>query len=148
MKTCTSCNKKKSFEDFCKRSDSLDGYNGKCKSCVNSYNKEHYVRNKKAYVTKARKWSKHNCKDNRHKMLNYLKDKRCIDCGETHLLCLQFDHVKGKKRMNVSEMVQTHCWKTILEEIDKCEIRCANCHCKKTSERNQDYRWQYLENAY
>lgn len=60
----------------------------------------------------------------------------CLDCGETNPLVLDFDHVKGRKRGNVSDMVRwSYSLETIKKEIRKCEIRCANCHRKKTHER-------------
>jgi len=60
----------------------------------------------------------------------------CVDCGENNPVVLEFDHVRGSKRGNISDMVRwSYCLKTIKEEVRKCEIRCANCHRKKTHER-------------
>jgi len=60
----------------------------------------------------------------------------CVDCGEDNPVVLDFDHVKGYKRGNISDMARwSYSLETIKEEIRKCEIRCANCHRKKTHER-------------
>ena len=61
----------------------------------------------------------------------------CIDCGYAeHAVALQFDHVNDDKKMNVSDMIRSdYSWVTIKEEIDKCEVRCSNCHAVKTAER-------------
>lgn len=60
-----------------------------------------------------------------------------VDCGEKDIVVLEFDHVRGEKKMNISSMVSAYCLKTIQGEIEKCDIRCANCHRKKTAkERN------------
>jgi hypothetical protein len=60
----------------------------------------------------------------------------CVDCGEGNPVVLDFDHVKGDKRGNISDMARwSYSLETIKEEIRKCEIRCANCHRKKTHER-------------
>jgi len=60
----------------------------------------------------------------------------CFDCGEKNPIVLEFDHVCGIKRDNVSSMSKgEYSIKSIKEEIRKCNVRCANCHRKKTYER-------------
>lgn len=73
-------------------------------------------------------------KANQKRMIDYLSDKECLDCGENNIVCLEFDHVRGVKSFNVGQAVSssTRSWELILKEIDKCEIRCANCHRIKT----------------
>ena len=52
---------------------------------------------------------------------------------------LQFDHVIGQKRMAISTMLSSGlAIATIRNEIKKCEVRCANCHLRKTA-RERDY---------
>lgn len=50
----------------------------------------------------------------------------CVDCGYNgHHAALHFDHVRGSKTINVCNA------KSIAQadgEIQKCEVRCANCH--------------------
>lgn len=69
-------------------------------------------------------------------MLEYLKSEQCIDCGyNDHPAALQFDHIRDVKTAAISVMMVNGCsWKTILIEIKKCEIRCANCHSIRTAE--------------
>lgn len=56
----------------------------------------------------------------------------CIDCGYVgHPAALEFDHVRGIKRIEIGKMGM-RAWKVIFEELAKCEIRCANCHRIKT----------------
>lgn len=61
----------------------------------------------------------------------------CIECGESRIPALQFDHFRDKKE-NVSCMLY-HSVDALLEEIKKCEIRCANCHAVKTAEEQGWY---------
>jgi hypothetical protein len=68
----------------------------------------------------------------------YLLQHPCVDCGEKNPVRLTFDHVRGRKKYSVSLCVaHGHSIKSIQKEIDKCEVRCANCHLEKTArERN------------
>lgn len=61
----------------------------------------------------------------------------CLDCdGEFPHYVLQFDHVRGKKVANISAMLMANVhWDLIAEEIEKCEIVCANCHAVRTHTR-------------
>ena len=62
----------------------------------------------------------------------------CVDCGyKEHAVALQFDHIGDDKKMNVSDMIRSdYSWVTILQEIDKCEVRCANCHAVMTCQKH------------
>ena len=70
----------------------------------------------------------------RVKMFEYLSTKKCIDCGEKDPVVLEFDHINPENKFrDVSRMMSGHCsWESLLKEIEKCEIRCANCHRRKT----------------
>jgi len=63
----------------------------------------------------------------------------CIDCGyAAHAEALQFDHTGEDKKGNVSDLIRSdYSWAAIMTEINKCEIRCANCHAVKTSHRKR-----------
>ncbi len=64
---------------------------------------------------------------------DYLLEHPCVDCGEQDPVVLEFDHLRDKvdSICNLTRKAQT--WKPIEEEINKCEVRCANCHRRKTS---------------
>ena len=63
----------------------------------------------------------------------------CIDCGyAAHAEALQFDHTGDDKKGNVSDLIRSdYSWTTIVNEINKCEVRCANCHAVRTSQRKR-----------
>ena len=65
----------------------------------------------------------------------------CVDCGyDEYAIALQFDHVRGIKKSNVSDLIQRdYAWSTILKEIEKCEVRCSNCHAVMTARRKLSY---------
>lgn len=56
----------------------------------------------------------------------------CIDCGRVDLIVLEFDHM-GNKKCCVPLLARRGCSLARLkEEVAKCQIRCANCHRRKT----------------
>ena len=65
----------------------------------------------------------------RHDLINKIKvDKGCVKCGyNAHAAALDFNHVRGDKKFNVSQDPKVALQK-LLDEIDKCEVLCANCH--------------------
>jgi hypothetical protein len=67
-------------------------------------------------------------------LFDYLSTRKCKDCGENDPIVLEFDHTNPKtKTRPVSIMLSGHySWESVLKEIGKCEIRCANCHRRKT----------------
>lgn len=83
-------------------------------------------------------------KVNRTKVVAYLLQNPCVDCGETDWLVLQFDHRDPTtKTAPVSRLVYLNSWPKIKEEIDKCDVRCANCHSRRTAEQMDFY--SYLD---
>lgn len=69
-----------------------------------------------------------------------LQQSCCTDCKNDDWRVLQFDHISDKHR-DIAKMVsEGYSLKTIQQEIDKCEIRCANCHMLVTAERGNFWR--------
>jgi hypothetical protein len=63
-----------------------------------------------------------------------MRGRTCVDCGESDPCVLDFDLTRGEKEGNISSMVGNGMnWQRIANEIAKCEIRCANCHRRKTA---------------
>jgi hypothetical protein len=78
----------------------------------------------------------------RQYVVNYLRSHPCVDCGESDPMVLTFDHVRGEKRMNIAELVNRgYLVEVIQEEIEKCEVRCANCHLKIEKQRRGTKYW-------
>lgn len=77
---------------------------------------------------------------------NFLQTHSCVDCGENNPDVLEFDHVRGKKRGNVSDMSnRAVSVETLRREIAKCDIRCANCHRVATRKRRESAQHQHDE---
>lgn len=66
--------------------------------------------------------------------LDYFKLHPCVDCGESDPLVLEFDHLRDKT-FNIARAMPDRGWDSILAEIEKCEVVCANCHRRRTLRR-------------
>jgi hypothetical protein len=103
--------------------------------------KRHYEANKQKIKDRSKKKNIENRKRNKEYIAFVKSLYSCVDCGESNPLVLEFDHVRGKKKSNVSDMGnQSYSLKTIQKEIDKCEVRCANCHRIATYDRRKKKR--------
>lgn len=108
------------------------GRQAMCRIGTAAYYKRNVIKHKKATAARRR------AEITRRKMwLNtYLDQHPCVDRGESDRLVLEFDHVRGVKGGCVTKMLWNQApWRVIYEEIDKCDIRCANCHRRATHRR-------------
>jgi hypothetical protein len=135
MKVCCKCKENKEEILFSAKAKNKDGLQSECKACHSIYVRNHYLANVDYYVMKARVGKVKQFKLLKEKLSEYLWMHPCVDCGEPDPVVLEFDHVRGIKTGNVSVMVYSHGlpWCRILTEIEKCDVRCANCHRRKTS---------------
>lgn len=132
-KKCNKCKEVKSLVLFSKKTKNKDGLQHVCKSCQTEYGKSHYQDNKEEHKAAMIARRKRIAEENRLKLFEFYSTHPCVDCGHTNPLALECDHVRGEKRMAVSELVKGgYGWKTVLEEIAKCEVRCASCHRIRT----------------
>lgn len=67
-----------------------------------------------------------------------MKQIPCMDCARDFPPeAMDFDHVKGQKRGNVSDLVGLP-WRELELEVQKCEVVCASCHRLRTMNRRLD----------
>lgn len=81
--------------------------------------------------------SKHKRKESiRKAYYDYKKTLKCAKCGNDDYRVLEFDHLdKNDKSYNVGEgLKKGFGFESILQEIEKCQVLCANCHRIKTFE--------------
>jgi len=97
-------------------------YLNQLKKDPESYKKASQERNKKIRA------------DNQQKMILYLLEHPCVDCGMSNPICLHPDHINPEtKSFQIGSKMSKYNWEKILIELKKCEIRCANCHMIRTS---------------
>ncbi len=151
---CTICGEIKSEEDFDKLTEKSKRNPDKiyrrkeCKSCrkvkEQKYISDNYARLRKRRlelyqinIEDNQKWRDEN-RDiirkmsregyhKRRKLLVEMLGGKCVDCGTTKNL--QFDHIDpSEKSFNISCVLSERTFK----ELEKCELRCGNCHLEKT----------------
>jgi hypothetical protein len=100
--------------------------------------KRHYEANKEKVKLRSKKRNRKQLSINKKYVDKVKSESGCVDCGETNHIVLDFDHVNGNKYKSVSAMVhEYYSVNAIQKEIDKCEVRCANCHRQVTHERRK-----------
>lgn len=67
-------------------------------------------------------------------LVGFLREHPCVDCGESDPVVLEFDHL-GEKKFSISKGLQERNWQSVLDEMAKCDVVCANCHRRRTSQR-------------
>lgn len=109
---------------ICKKHKDSDEFHKDCRRCKEC--QKVYAANRRAVI--------------REYIMDYLKDHPCVDCGETDPVVLQFDHIRDKT-INICKLYrQGSNIKRVIEEVKKCEIRCANCHTRKIAKEQGSYR--------
>ncbi|MFA5888695.1 MAG: hypothetical protein WCW47_01065 [Candidatus Paceibacterota bacterium] len=142
---CSKCKLLKSVGDFNYKFKSKGIYQRQCKICTRNNVKNHYINNKKYYLDKSRKRNLKLRTEINEYLLNYFKNHNCIDCGESDPVVLEFDHRdREQKDMSVSSFMKAMRLDRVKNEIEKCDVRCANCHRKKTAKQ---FNWFKLINT-
>ena len=83
-------------------------------------------------------------RDNQRIVRERLMANGCMDCGNTNLVVLTFDHrVPADKSFNLS--CHKHVSKkALLAEIAKCDVVCANCHFIRTAKMFGSWRLAFI----
>lgn len=167
-KRCPRCEETKQRSEFHKSGRSRDGMAGYCKACSAAASKARYDTNPDHCRGVSSRWksegairqrlsrSDFDSDDAYRRALVYaqnrrdverarrhvraIKDNPCVDCGGWfHFSAMDFDHVRGSKDGNVSELVaRGRSLRLIDREIAKCDLVCSNCHRVRTWTRNQE----------
>jgi hypothetical protein len=91
--------------------------------------RKHYHNNKEQYLERNKK--------RKAEMIEHLrkvKDIPCMDCGIKYpYYVMDLDHREPEnKSHNINQSIARGNWKKFLEEIDKCDVVCSNCHRIRT----------------
>lgn len=143
MKVCTKCNNEKPESEYALvHPAKMDGrLRPDCKECCRERSRRQRTKDGGMVAFKVRMEAIHEQAIQTAKDWTraYLLEHPCMDCGETDLDVLDFDHVSGTKVCEVSRMISRgyRIWR-IKAEVAKCEVRCANDHRRVTAKRRRE----------
>lgn len=138
---CSHCGELKPASEFPRRGAGSLFLHCWCRTCFSSYKAERHQRLHEREMVRIRRNQAAVSAANRVRIKEYLLTHPCVDCGESDQRVLDFDHVRGSKKADVSHMINSgFSWARIEEEIAKCEVRCANDHRRATHERRAENR--------
>ena len=132
-KICNICGEEKPLTEFNFRDKRKGTYRAQCKECLHKRKNELY---KTKYKERYRDRLKSNKNLHRQLIRQTIKDLKscgCIICGEKEICCLDFHHLRDKSFEIGHSMDIT--LETLLKEVDKCIVLCANCHRKLHAEK-------------
>ena len=138
VKRCSTCHELRPLSEYDVRRAAKDGLQSRCRPCSRAW----YVTNRDEHRANVRRRTAQVRLEYKRRVGAHLSRHPCVDCGEDDVRVLEFDHQPGAgKHADVATMVAAGGrWSDIEAEIAKCEVRCASCHRRVTSERRRDWR--------
>lgn len=136
-KKCSRCGEQKAETDFPWKKFG-ERRCAHCKTCQRWSAKSAYERltvdQRRLYAIRAHERKTMVRDENKERIRDYLITHPCIDCGETNLVLLEFDHVRDVKSGTICDMLRKGLsWTRIKAEIGKCDVRCVKCHRIRTA---------------
>ena len=140
-RTCSRCHLAKPFGEFPIKDRTKGTYRSYCRLCCREYGREHYRKNAAYYKRTTRVRSAIDRPRNRAFVAEYLATHRCLDCGASDPLILEFDHRDPTSKLDdVGHLIHSGPLATLAAEITKCDVRCGNCHRRRTLLQFGSYR--------
>jgi len=139
LKHCPGCQTPKPEEEFHFKSKVKGTRQSRCKPCQRKAQRESYRRSPGPAKERSRKRRKRLKEEHRRYLRELRSSTPCMDCKQKyHWVAMQFDHVRGTKVANIADLVSAgRDRSTLLRELQKCELVCANCHAVRTYTRLQ-----------
>ena len=146
---CARCQAEKPIDTFPIKNKARGTRRSYCLPCCREYGKEHYTKNKAAYLGRTRIRNATVRPGHRAFVLEYLSAHPCVDCGISDPVVLEFDHRDpAAKTSHVGRLIHSAPITSLIAEIAKCDVRCGNCHRRKTLLQFGSYRvWMGATNA-
>jgi hypothetical protein len=136
---CGRCGGSKPLDEFAWRRKAKGQRDNLCRPCRSEYHREHYEANRARYVAQARERKRALARERTEYLIEYFASHPCMDCGELDPVVLEFDHLRDKL-FDIGQALPYRSWQSILDEIEKCVVVCANCHRRRTAHRRGSLR--------
>jgi hypothetical protein len=68
-----------------------------CRACRAAYKREHYLANRERYIAAATRRKEMLIAERVRFLVEFLRERPCIDCGESDPVVLEFDHLADKE---------------------------------------------------
>jgi hypothetical protein len=113
----------------------------KCATCSKRKKVDAFRRGRKycrqCEVIRVNAHRRQRARQTRKIVFDYLREHPCVDCGEVDIAVLEFDHRdRATKELPVAALiVQGYKLERVMAEIEKCDVRCANCHRRRTAKQ-------------
>jgi hypothetical protein len=134
LRKCYRCGELKPAGEFSWRRKERGQRDSFCRPCRSAYGKEHYAANRQRYIDQAGIVKRNLFRARTIYLIEFFETHPCVDCGENDPVVLEFDHL-GEKTFNIGSALHNRKWESVLAEIAKCEVVCANCHRRRTARR-------------
>jgi hypothetical protein len=136
---CYRCGALKPPAEFAWRNKAKGRYDSFCRPCRAAYKKAHYAANRRRYIERAQERKRDLALERTLYLIAFFESHPCVDCGETDPVVLEFDH-RRDKLFSIGMELSRRKWQSILAEIEKCDVVCANCHRRRTALRRGSLR--------
>src|SRR5438445_4743028 len=124
MRACTKCGELKPLEAFPPVRRGEPKLQSWCRDCFAEANARNYRKNHEREKSRLLLQVAEKRSQIQRELIAYLSNHPCVDCGETDIVVLEFDHI-GEKLGNISTLANGgRSWTKLLQEIGKCEVRC------------------------
>jgi hypothetical protein len=101
---------------------------------LSAYGREHYLKHRRRYIAQAAKVKNRLRRERTLYFIEFFKTHPCVDCGEGDPIVLEFDHLRDKS-FSIGGELSRRTWESIMAEVKKGEVVCANCHRRRTAQR-------------
>lgn len=132
-KVCGSCKLPKDEIEFSWKNKAANRRSSQCKACHKAYCDVDYQLNRDRRIQLAIARRRRQAEALNRLLLEFFVSHPCIDCGEADPVVLEFDHRNGKE-FGIADYIRCGgSTERLLAEMAKCDVRCANCHRRKTA---------------